>query len=152
MERLMTARRLYFSVFLKAVCCACSVLYAIGNTNPYASGDDMPGSPRIDELFAHTRPVCIGRFLIDLPIEAEIVFGPAHAPYPVTVYADEAAGIDSFVARRLAQIRAEKPPAYGALAAKDSMVGTVIDGVVPSQKSFLVLAAPVQPFIWLSLT
>lgn len=94
----------------------------------------MLGTPRIDQLFENTRSVCIGRFLIDVPVDAEVVYGPAEVPYPVRVYRDKAADLDKLVADRLAEVHGEGLPAYGALAAKDSMVGKMIDGAAPGQK------------------
>jgi hypothetical protein len=37
---------------------------------------NMNAAPRIDELFEKTKPVCFGRFLIDVPADAEALFGP----------------------------------------------------------------------------
>src|SRR6218665_1711218 len=33
-------------------------------------------SPRIDKLFAKTKPVCFGRFVVDVPFDATLVGGP----------------------------------------------------------------------------
>lgn len=94
----------------------------------------MPETSRIAKLFENTRTVCIGRFLIDVPIDAEIVYGPSEVPYPVRVYPGKANEMEKLVADRLVEIQKAKPDVYGALAAKDSMFGKMINGVMPGQK------------------
>jgi hypothetical protein len=96
-------------------------------------GGNMDDS-RIAALFEKTRTICIGRFLIDVPADAEIVYGPAEVLYPVKVFRDKAHDMDSLIAERLVEIEKDKPRAYGMLRNKDSMLGHVISGILPDQK------------------
>lgn len=94
----------------------------------------MAETSRIAKLFENTHTICVGRFLIDVPVDAEIVYGPSEVPYPVRVYPGKANEMEKLVEERLAEIQKAKPDVYGALAAKDSMFGKMINGVAPGQK------------------
>lgn len=94
----------------------------------------MVETPRITKIFEDSRTVCVGRFLIDVPADAQVVYGPSEVPYPVRVYRGKASETEGIIAERLAQIQKEKPDVYGALRGNDSMVGRVINGAIPSQK------------------
>jgi hypothetical protein len=88
----------------------------------------------IAQLFAKTRTVCIGRFLIDVPQESEIVYGPAWAPWEINAYAGKGARFDALLAERLSEIEGEKRFAQGELREKDSLVGVTIPGAHADQK------------------
>jgi hypothetical protein len=45
--------------------------------------------PKIDRLFAETKPVCFGRFLIDVPKTAQVVWGPTHVGWEIVSYPDQ---------------------------------------------------------------
>lgn len=103
--------------------------------NRRANGEDMlPTSPRIAELFMKTKTICIGRFLIDVPHQAQVVYGPAYVPWPLTTYLGKGAKIDEIIAERLVQIKDEKLFASGELRSRESYVGEVISGTKPGQK------------------
>jgi hypothetical protein len=46
--------------------------------------DNIP--PKIAKLFEKTRPVCFSHFVIDVPINAQVVWGPLLLPHRTTVY------------------------------------------------------------------
>ncbi|MET0267288.1 MAG: T6SS immunity protein Tli4 family protein [Duganella sp.] len=112
--------------------CACVALFCFEKFD--FGGGRMDESPRILKIFEHTRTVCVGRFLIDVPDEAQIVYGPVEVPYPVVVYRGKADEMEKIIAARLVEIEVDKPHVYDALAAPDSMLGKVLDGALPGHK------------------
>lgn len=64
-------------------------------------------SPRLQPLFASTKPVCFGRFVIDVPSSAEVVWGPPMIPWSVAVFPGEAGQLNDRVSQREQQLKAE---------------------------------------------
>ena len=60
--------------------------------NPFDTGYNADRTPRmtpnarIDRLFTQTKPVCFGRFLIDVPATAEVVWGPTNVNDEISSY------------------------------------------------------------------
>ena len=124
------------SVFRLSVSTIAIVLGLFGLVAYYAwpsHGADMP-SPRIDGLFVETKTICFGRFLIDVPAQADVIFGPTDLPWPVSSHPGKGDQLDAIIAERLAEVAEEKISASGRLLDKDSLVGSVLAGVVPGQK------------------
>jgi hypothetical protein len=96
-------------------------------------GADMT-SPRIDEIFSETKTICFGRFLVDVPARAQVIFGPTDLPWSITSHPGKGNEIEAVIAERLHEVEEEKKSASGRLIEKDSLVGRVIDGIVPGQK------------------
>ena len=94
----------------------------------------MDESPRILKIFRETRTVCVGRFLIDVPAEAQVVYGPAEVPDPVRSYSGNGNEMEKMIVEKLGEIEKERPRVYDALAKPDSMVGKVENGILPRQK------------------
>jgi hypothetical protein len=94
--------------------------------------DPLP--PKLQSMFAKTKTVCVGRYLIDVPVSAEVVYGPARVDFDLIRLIDKAQGFPELIAARLAEVENERDFAYGPLKTKDSLVGKVIDGAVPGQK------------------
>ena len=69
--------------------------------------------PRIEKLFADTKVICYGRFLIDVPQEAEVIYGPSHLPWPLTSYPGKGPQIEDIIAARMAEVTEEKKLATG---------------------------------------
>jgi len=61
----MNMRQIATALLLIIACIACPT-----------EAKTMNAAPRIDKLFEKTKPVCFGRFLIDVPADAEALFGP----------------------------------------------------------------------------
>ena len=55
-------------------------------------------TPRLQPLFEKTKTVCFGRFMVDVPASATVVWGETSVPLGVTIYRD---GVDEV--KRLAQ-------------------------------------------------
>lgn len=52
-----------------------SLFFALSCISSHTEARIM-NSPRIDKLFEKTKPVCFGRFVVDVPFEATVVTGP----------------------------------------------------------------------------
>lgn len=103
--------------------------------NRKANGVDMPPtSARIAQLFTKTKTICVGRFLIDVPQESEIVYGPTSLPWPITSYPGKGDSIGTIIEERMGELDAEKAWASGPLSDSDSAVGMIINGKMPGQK------------------
>jgi hypothetical protein len=89
-------------------------------------------SPKFAHLFDKTKTVCIGRFLIDVPATAQVIYGPADVALTIERYPGEV--LKEALDKRLEEIDRDRIYAFGPLREKDSLVGTVRDGVVPGQK------------------
>lgn len=92
-------------------------------------------SLRLQPLFKTTKTICFGRFIVEVPSTANVIFGPADVDFPIDFHAGEAHTIPTRVAAQVAE--AEKSRVFlkgSALAASDSLFGKVIDGAAPGQK------------------
>lgn len=69
---------------------AASVLAACGLIDFEYNSDRTPKmtipSPKIETLFAKSKPVCFGRFVIEVPDTAQVVWGPTHVNWEITSY------------------------------------------------------------------
>ena len=86
------------------------------------------------EFFDKTKTVCIGRFLIDVPETAKIIYGPADVSLPIERYIGKGSEINEIVKSRLLEVEEERFLASNALRKSTSLLGNVIDGGMPYQK------------------
>jgi hypothetical protein len=122
--------RLLVVIILAGWSCLCA-------NKSVAMGDakEEQGSNRMGKLFEHTKTVCIGRFLIDVPVEAKLVYGPAELPHPIARIVGRGARFDDVIKQRKAEIEnARRKYALGSLAQEGSLLGKVLDGRGSSQK------------------
>ncbi|MDF0604332.1 T6SS immunity protein Tli4 family protein [Neisseriaceae bacterium TC5R-5] len=63
-------------------------------------------SVRLQRLFAQTKPVCFGRYVMDVPVETELLWGFQEAPSKITVYANEVAALKEHIKNYQAKILA----------------------------------------------
>lgn len=93
-------------------------------------------SPRLQPLFEHTKTVCIGQFIVDVPATASVVYGRAEVDFPIQYYQGEGDKVEQHVKAQLLEV--EKDRDYlregSEFVGKGSLFGKVIDGVVPGQK------------------
>jgi hypothetical protein len=68
--------------------------------------NDIP--PKIAALFKETRPVCFSRFMIDLPANARIVWGPLRLPRKTSVYPGGGGAIREAIKEKVDEITSEK--------------------------------------------
>lgn len=94
----------------------------------------MVVSPKFFELLDSVKHVCFGRFVVEIPIASEVVYGPADVPLSIERLAGKAKEIGPIIANRLIEIEKDRYRAFGELKHKDSMLGKVIDGRQPNQK------------------
>ena len=92
------------------------------------------GDSKLAIIFENKKTVCFGRFLIDVPLSAFVVYGPAEAPVPIVRLPE---GPDQFyevLENKLSEIEEQKEFAFGELKNRDSMLGKIIDGQSKDQK------------------
>lgn len=89
---------------------------------------------RIDKIFLETKTICIGRFLIDVPSKATVIYGPADVPFPIVAYKGSVLSMKTMMDERLNEILEEKNYAEGKLQKKDNIIGKIFDGVIQGQK------------------
>jgi hypothetical protein len=103
-------------------------------TTLFGSANAMSDTKTVNDMFNKTRTVCIGRFLIDVPETAQVVLGPSAVPYELVLMEGKGRHLPEVLAKRLEVVEEEKKYADPELKGKDSMVGKVLDGVMPGQK------------------
>ncbi|WP_374581585.1 T6SS immunity protein Tli4 family protein [Pseudoduganella sp.] len=100
-----------------------------------ASGDGMTSATnRLVGLTEHMRPICVGRFVIDVPESAEVIYGPARLPVEIWRREGEGVDFDLAVGRAVAESETRRWLGYGPPAEKGSLVGKVMDGFTNNQK------------------
>ncbi|MBW8828941.1 MAG: hypothetical protein JF606_05835 [Burkholderiales bacterium] len=79
--------------------------------DPYPKSWKTPNmtnlSPRLQPLFARTKTVCFGRFVIDVPETMELIWGQAMTPLTVDVFEDSGQLVVERVAHREAELKAD---------------------------------------------
>lgn len=89
---------------------------------------------RLASIFETKKTMCFGRFLIDIPVTATLVFGPAEAEMPIDYFP----GDEEKLGRRLAEHMAKVEESRDFLTQDDiarlPLFGKIVDGVMPGQK------------------
>jgi len=91
-------------------------------------------SPRLQPLFAKTKPVCFAQFVLDVPATATVVYGPAQVDANIDRYPGETEKIPEFIAERQKKIEEDRKYLEAEFLGPESMYGKVIDGAVHGQK------------------
>lgn len=88
-----------------------------------------PNRSRVSEIFAKSKTVCVGRYAIEVPKTATVVYGPASAPFPIERYPAQAARLLE-VAREFATDALANKSKFpiGPASSSGSLVGTVRQG------------------------
>ncbi|MCL1861396.1 MAG: T6SS immunity protein Tli4 family protein, partial [Proteobacteria bacterium] len=84
--------------------------------------------PKIATLFQKTKTACFGRFMIDLPESAQLVWGPMAVPYSMSVYPGEGPKIKAEIKAKVDEITSVKHTE------EPSMLIGVFDSVNPDSK------------------
>lgn len=114
-----------------AVFCVQSGLRHGNPTEVDVSKDEL----NIDKFISKKQKVCFGRFVIDVPEGASIVFGPTEVDGELIFHSDKAAQLDAILASKLREV-AERKNIIPEYALPDlPMVGNVFNGEVPGQKT-----------------
>lgn len=89
---------------------------------------------RIADLFKVTRTVCVGRYVLEIPFESEVIYGPASLPFSIERWPGYGDKLEEMINKRLAEIEEDRPRARGPLSKSGSMFGKVLDGAVVDQR------------------
>ena len=85
-------------------------------------------SPKIDKLFAQTKPICFGRFIIDVPATAQIAWGPTSISDEIVTYPDQGHKMNSEIQTKIKSLKEDKH-----LREPSTYIGT-FDGPNPDSK------------------
>ena len=91
-------------------------------------------SPRLQSLFGETKTVCFGRFVVEVPATAAVVFGPAEVGPPISFLPGEGELIAKHVAEDLIAVESSRRFLDEGDNARLPLFGKVIDGIMPGQK------------------
>lgn len=91
---------------------------------------------KVENMFATTRTICAGRFLIDIPASATVVYGDLWGPYEIERHANEASNIEAYLLRYAEQLKEDRTFASKQLLGPHSMLGKVVNGAAPGQRLF----------------
>lgn len=91
-------------------------------------------SPRLEQIFEKTKTVCFGRFLVDVPASASIVYGPTDVGPAIFRHEDQGHALAERVSAQLRKIDDERYLADEAEFGPKSMYGRVLDGSARDQK------------------
>lgn len=94
-------------------------------------------TPRLQTLFEKTKTVCFGRFVIEIPATATLVFGPAEVGPLISFLPGEGGQIGQYVAKDLVAVENSRELLDKEDNARLPLFGKVIDGIVPGQKTVL---------------
>ena len=99
------------------------------------SRNPMPTlSSRLKPMFEKTRTVCFGRFVIQVPATATVVYGPSEVDTPIEYFEGHGARIEEYIAMRLSEVEEERQFLLKSDLPKLPLFGKVIDGARPGQK------------------
>jgi hypothetical protein len=91
-------------------------------------------SPRLQPLFEKTRTVCFGRFLMQVPATATVVYGPADVETPIEFFEGQGDKVAEHMAARLLEVKNERRFLLKTDIQELPLFGKVIDGIKPGQK------------------
>jgi hypothetical protein len=103
-------------------------------TEPVSRNSMTTLSPRLQPLFEKIRPVCFGRFLIQVPATADVVYGPAEAETPIQYFEGEGDKVAEHLAARLAEVETERQFLLKDDISRLPLFGKVIGGARAGQK------------------
>lgn len=98
-------------------------------------------SARMTSLFTNQKTVCVGRFLIEIPATATLVYGGMAAPYKTYRLAGDAKNVARIIAEYKRDLAKRRDRVYGDLLKTDSMLGKLIKGPAPNQQIFFDLSS-----------
>ncbi|MFC4933125.1 T6SS immunity protein Tli4 family protein [Massilia sp. GCM10023247] len=101
-----TARRRLILVPLAAA----SLLLAACDPHPkeWKTPNMTALTPRLQPLFEKTKTVCFGRFMVDVPASATVVWGATDVPLGVTIYRDGVDEVKGLAQKFVDELKSEK--------------------------------------------
>lgn len=91
-------------------------------------------STRLQPLFEKTRTVCFGRFVMQVPSSATVVYGPSDVETSIEYFEGEGGNVTEHMAARLAEVEGERRFLMKNDIPRLPLFGKVIDGIIPGQK------------------
>jgi hypothetical protein len=91
-------------------------------------------SPRLQPLFEKTRTVCFGRFVMQVPASATVVYDPSDVETSIEYFEGQGDKVTEHMAARLAEVEDERRFLMKTDIPRLPLFGKVIDGVMPGQK------------------
>jgi len=128
----MSSRRIFRTTLLVTFV----TLIEFPNIGLAAEGSRMePAVNRLTEIFKSTKTICIGRILLDVPVDADVIYGPARLPYLIGRRPEAGQELDVAIDERMKEImEGDLPRIRGPLKKPDSMFGKVVNGAAPNQR------------------
>lgn len=112
-------------------------IFSIGYWNHYEVRKEIDvGKDELDadKLLLKSRKACFGRFVIDIPEGASVIYGPTEVDGELVFHRNKAAQLDSLLISKMQEV-AEKKSLIPEYAIPDlPMIGNVFDGQMPGQK------------------
>jgi hypothetical protein len=65
-------------------------------------------SPRLQPMFEKSKPICFGRFMVDVPISAFVVWGETSVPLIVNMYPGGVGEVDALQQKFINELKSEK--------------------------------------------
>lgn len=93
-------------------------------------------SSRLEKIFAETKTVCFGRFIIDVPTTAHVVFGRMTVDFEVSHFPGEADMADHRIAKQALKLEEEKFVTRR-MNTPGSLYGKIVGDGIPGQKTFV---------------
>ena len=89
---------------------AASLLLAACDTHPkeWKTPNMTALTPRLQPLFEKTKTVCFGRFMVDVPESATVVWGDTSVPLGVTIYRDGVDEVKGLGQKFVDELKSEK--------------------------------------------
>ncbi len=103
--------RVAFSTLILILAALSTACGDSGTTSDRTSAMTSPAktfSPRIEKLFAQTKPVCFGRFVIDVPETAQVAWGPSQVNDDISSYPGEGHRLRGEIHDKVSEIEAIK--------------------------------------------
>lgn len=122
-------------VFALATLCLTVHPSTYGGTSEQPRGLKMTKSTtRLQGMFTEVRTVCFGRFLIEIPATATLVYGPAEAETEINFYKNRGGMVAELVAKRLTEIEEGRRSFSKMRLQEMPLLGSLIEGARPGQK------------------
>lgn len=122
-------------IHVTVLLCSSLLLNACDRPTNLLKANNMSNlSARIQPLFEKTKTVCFGHFLLDIPVTATVVYGPANVYWPIEYYPGEASNVAQHLESLAREVEDDRQFLDQTDLANLSMFGKVVDGAMPGQK------------------
>jgi len=106
-----------------------------GRTSPNVIGGNMTeNSPHLMSMFNKTKTICFGRFVVKVPLDTAVVYGPAEVESSIEYREGEVEKIGEYVSARMEEVEKDRKFFNRDSLSSLPLFGQVIDGAIPGQK------------------